>query len=285
MGSSFVLALAALWLLAAAAPPKYTTFADLVWTNSGTAFTTTAGKTNNFLSYSSTALTYLFSSNHTIQINSSATPSGSIPLGDGTTAIGYSASSGSVGDYNTTVGYGAMFAVNGTENTAAGFEALDSSGPNNYCVMVGARSGVSLNAVDGVTGVGWSVFGNLTDGVENTAIGYKAGFTVDVGSSNTFVGYFADAAAANLTNVTAIGARVVAQNNNDFVLGNSLNRVRVPGTSTNAVLDVAGQLGLFKGTNYINFPVTNTPPASAVAPVRWVTVTADGTIYRMPLYQ
>jgi len=112
------------------------TFADVVWTNNGVAFTTTEGKTNNFLSYSSTALTYLFSSNHTIQINSSATPSGSIPLGDGTTAIGYSASSGSVGDYNTTVGYGAMFAVNGTENTAAGYQALDSSVPNNYCVIV-----------------------------------------------------------------------------------------------------------------------------------------------------
>ena len=36
LGSCFVVALATLWLLAAAAPPKYTTFADLVWTNTTT---------------------------------------------------------------------------------------------------------------------------------------------------------------------------------------------------------------------------------------------------------
>jgi len=56
--------------------------------------------------------------------------------------------------------------------------------------------------------------------------------------------------------------------------------------TTNATpLDVAQQLGLYSGTNYINFSATNTPPVDTATIVKWVTVTVQGSIYRMPLYQ
>ena len=84
--------------------------------------------------------------------------------GAGNTYMGYQSGYGDAstndGTYNTAVGYEALLYSAGDYNTAIGFEALQGS----------SRS---------------------FTGVQNTGVGYRAGFEMDYGSYNTYLGTLA----------------------------------------------------------------------------------------------
>jgi hypothetical protein len=240
MGSSFVLALAALWLLGAAAPPKYTTFSDLVFTN------------NDEYIWQSRLPTPIADASHPGPPFFIRTNDGSIFWGaniaqdvnieDTTTFWIYRVG---MTDSNDAPNYNFYLAGNNNENYdhLSSFHTFGKTDKDNPYSFLNLRA-----------------FG--TNGVED-----KISFSVD--PSGSFV---------------QSQFQFVHHDAVVFLLTGTNLQVGMPQTNS-STLDIAGQLGLYKGTNYINFPVTNTPPVSAVAPVRWVTVTADGTIYRVPLYQ
>jgi len=52
-------------------------------------------------------------------------------------------------------------------------------------------------------------------------------------------------------------------------------------------VDFSGAITLAGTTNQITFGGTNTPPVSAVAPTKWISVkvAGEGAVYRVPLYE
>jgi hypothetical protein len=122
------------------------------------------------------------------------------------TLLGYQALnsvlSGSIAEKNTAIGNQSLFNLQGgTENT--GF---------------GRRSLFRLEQSSRLTGVGLEVlFNTISD--NNTAIGFRAGFTNTTGSLNTYIGTQSDAAGANYSNSTAIGYSSSITRSNEIVLG------------------------------------------------------------------
>ena len=88
----------------------------------------------------------------------------------------------------------------------------------------------------------------------NTAVGTLAGYSNATGTSNTFVGFKANASSGGFTNATAIGANAVVGESNALVLGNGAN-VGI-GTSTPQIaLDVEGAFGsLLFDPNAVMYP-------------------------------
>jgi len=239
MGGSFVVGMTALWLLGAAAPPKYTTFADLVLTND------TSDEAVYVVPHDST---------NAMWVDQRSTHEGMIWNGRGAW-VNYGPGTG--GNTSARGFFSLRQADIETDLTGINVESIDSV---NFNIDNYFQAAASTN---------YSVY-SLTYTSPAHFDSFRVQFAEDP---------FGDPVRLTISNQLVFAVSI-------------LGEIRTPTLTslatktTNATpLDVAGQLGLFKGTNYINFNATNTPPASAVAPVKWVTVTADGTIYRLPLYQ
>lgn len=117
---------------------------------------------------------------------------------------------------NITVGLGAGAQLS---NLAIGNNALGSTtGTSNVAVGGNALSGsVSFNTAVGANALANNVFGS-----RDVAIGYKAGFTNQVGSDNVYIGAEADAIDYNgYSNSIAIGSNVKISASNTTIIGNS----------------------------------------------------------------
>jgi hypothetical protein len=97
---------------------------------------------------------------------------------------------------NTAIGVGALeFDSTGNYNTAVGRYAGFSNKQGNYTTFMGYESGY-YNKSSQNTGIGSFALtfnnfttGSSTDGIENTGIGYGAGYLVNLGSKNTAIGH------------------------------------------------------------------------------------------------
>ncbi len=91
-------------------------------------------------------------------------------------------------------------------------------------------------------------------------------------------------ASTNASQFGAAGGTLTVKN------GPSLTNIVHFGTMTNAAfrnLTNAGAFTLAGTTNQVTFGASNLPPASAVAPVKWISVqvTGETNAYRLPLYE
>jgi hypothetical protein len=144
------------------------------------------------------------------------------------------------GSYNTALGYYALFSnTSGIRNLALGFKALfaNTTGTNN--VGAGTESLFSnttglLNVAIGVAAlrsnsIGWhhTALGNSAlynfsgDLSYNLAVGERAGYELTTGNNSVFLGSYADASGSNFSNVSAIGAHTIVNDNNKVRFGDS----------------------------------------------------------------
>lgn len=177
---------------------------------------------------------------------------GSPVTGAKNSALGFDALNAlTSGTENVGIGDSALtFLTTGNDNVGIGLDAGNSLidgtgnffiGPNsgalfqhgNYNIMLGPSAGQEVgssgNTITGDTLVGFAALGNSdtitgTDGNE-TAIGYQAGVTEQVGTLNTYIGYGADTSQSGIavTNVTVIGAKAIVSESNAVILGNLAN--------------------------------------------------------------
>jgi hypothetical protein len=96
--------------------------------------------------------------------------------------------------YNTAVGHNAMTGVTtGLENTALGYLAGQAITVGNENVSLGGRSLYSEVQGDGTTAIGtWALYWQASDSANeetyNVAVGKAAGYHVELGQYNTFIG-------------------------------------------------------------------------------------------------
>ncbi len=193
------------------------------------------------------------------------------------TAVGVSALiANATSDNNTAVGAFALYQNNSRGNTAIGAYALRTlqNTTSLWNVAIGDSAAINLafganNVVMGAwafkdhingsrnTAIGNFAMGESTNGDENTAlgenslsntnsnlntgIGKNAGLTNFNGTNNSFLGAFADAGSATLTNATAIGFRSRVDASNAMVLG-SINGVNGATASTNVGIGTTNPL-------------------------------------------
>jgi len=168
--------------------------------------------------------------------------------GSGNTAVGeqafYIPYSGS---YNTGVGAsaGAIY-TNSSNMTAFGYNALSIDDAASASDAFGYEAGAYISTGTSNVAFGYEALygasGAFTNGAYNTAVGYKAltlvqgagnsntalgyqagdaGTAITTGSTDTFVGWDAQANSATYTNGTAIGNAAILTGSSYFVLGNS----------------------------------------------------------------
>jgi hypothetical protein len=145
-----------------------------------------SGSTGNFNDLTTSAGTVTLGGTVTINgMSTSVNQSGSTRYGDTASTIG--------AQYSTSVGYQAGRYNSGNYTTAIGYQSLYgasfASQDNRYCTAVGA---LTLTSV-------------LDNAVNNTAVGYKAGWSISTGDVNTLVGDSSGDAITSGSGNTAIG--------------------------------------------------------------------------------
>ncbi len=137
----------------------------------------------------------------------------------------------------------------------------------------------------------------VVDGVfEVVNSGLYAGYqqSLSAGSSNVYnYGFLAGAGLSGVINDTmAFGYRSLPTQSHQIVMGvapvGSGNIFVVHNGNTNKFLvSNLGAITLAGTTNQVTFGATNTAPASAVAPTKWISVQVSGEsgVFRIPLYE
>ncbi len=168
---------------------------------------------------------------------------GTIAMGNGALQFAYSL--GGADNADVAIGYNAAQSLtSGQRNVFIGADAATSFGEGSRNTVIGCKAawtGFSTNdditsigylslsgigKVSGLTAVGSQALVNNWHGIENTALGFKAGQTITEGSTNTLVGYQADAS-ASVSNAIVIGDRITATSNNRVMFGNANNDFNV----------------------------------------------------------
>jgi hypothetical protein len=206
--------------------------------------------------------------------------------------LGFAGSTGTVAQQNTGVGYGALgidigdSSGDGCCNTAVGYIALEntndssSQGPSSLAAnntAVGYGTLAENTTGSGNTATGFLALSNNLTGSVNTAFGSYAGtlgFTGQItGSSDTFIGYWANPSAGALSNATAIGANAEVAESNALVLG-SINGVNLATASVNvgigtttpqAALDINANNGAGGLDTYIGAPCNGSASFAGIA--------------------
>ena len=117
-------------------------------------------------------------------------------------SLGKSNEGAHLGQENTALGGFALSSINGgNKNTGIGSKALQAQGTN-YSTAVGVQAGATstgdYNTSVGMDAyLGYSIGGNVPTGEKNTIIGARAGYQLDGGSNNVFVGYEAGTGQTN----------------------------------------------------------------------------------------
>ena len=126
--------------------------------------------------------------------------------GSNSTHVGQNAGTGASGNNNVSVGKDAMSAFTGADSVAIGLEALDATSSTK------------------ATSIGYQSLTGLTATTEhNTALGYRAGLTLDDGDQCVFLGSTADTSDTDGNNQIAIGYGAVCDAPNKIMMGNHRN--------------------------------------------------------------
>lgn len=140
------------------------------------------------------------------------------------TANGFEAlHSNTIGSNNTATGYESQFQnTGGIYNVSDGFESLLNNTAGEYNTAIGSFSMVNSNG--GIasfnTAVGGFTLVNTTGSQFNTALGYNAGSTFDMGYNNTILGANCDVAGPGFFNCIAIGQAVTCTASSQARIGN-----------------------------------------------------------------
>ncbi|MBC7411149.1 MAG: tail fiber domain-containing protein [Bacteroidia bacterium] len=143
--------------------------------------------------------------------------------------------SGIISLNNTALGLSTLTNMTATSsnNTAMGVQSLQNVASGNKNTAIGAQS------LQGTTGI------------ENSAIGYRAGNVNTLGNYNSFLGSFADVATNNLTKAVAIGYNAKVSASNSLVLGG----IGVDALNVGiAVANPAGRLHLYEAVGTVLSP-------------------------------
>ena len=224
-------------------------------------------------------------------------------VGDFNVAIGPQALYSNKADYNVAVGYQSLLNNStGIRNVAAGYQSLISNITGSENVAIGnvcmnentigsfnvalGKAALSSSAGNNNTAIGAASLSRITvtDGSNNTAIGYESGLTTKAGNNNTFLGaYTGTDSVTAYTTSTAIGYYAQINASHQIVLGTSGEIIKIPGsyvgingvynpTATYPVdggtyaLDVSGNINayyinLLSGSTYTNNPYGLVPKA------------------------
>ena len=107
-----------------------------------------------------------------------------------------------LGNENTALGGFALSSINGgSKNTGIGSKALQGEGTS-FSTAVGVQAGATstgnYNTSVGMDAyLGYMIGGNIPTGEKNTIIGARAGYQLDAGSNNVFVGFEAGTGQTN----------------------------------------------------------------------------------------
>ncbi len=143
--------------------------------------------------------------------------------GSSNTAIGYLASRNQTGSFNTSVGRGALqgaASATNSECVAVGVYALNVAASGVQNTAVGYGAGFDLVSSNWCTLIGGYAGQNVTSGSANTLIGYNTGVQITTGTTNCALG---DSAYlnGNYTNSTCLGYDSSVSGSNEVQLGNS----------------------------------------------------------------
>ena len=176
--------------------------------------TATTDDADNNIAIGTEALKALTTSDGIVAIGHQALKA--LTEGVGNVAVGYTAlSTLSSGDYNVAIGYTAAANLTGNQSIAIGYEALKVHGIGSHNIAIGwgamkdtnghadtlaSVENIFIGTVAGGgtwatndsnrnIGIGhYSLYGAMNGAVENTALGYKAGYAITTGTYNTLVG-------------------------------------------------------------------------------------------------
>jgi len=196
------------------------------------------------------------------------------------------------GGSNTAIGVSAgPFITTGQRNTLfGGFCGRDiTTGQSN--VSMGYSAGASLSSGDYNVAIGTSCLNAVARGIRNTAIGHlSAGRLSDLSSYNTIVNSEVNSIFITLNGVVAIGMDsgggfATATADNQFVLGTSTHKYRLPGIIETPLVigpqgTSSGSGGVIRfrelaanGINYVSFKA----PDAITSDVTWTLPATDGT--------
>ena len=117
-------------------------------------------------------------------------------------SLGKSNEGAHLGVENTAIGGFALSGINGgSKNTGIGSKALQGNGTR-FSTAVGVQAGATstgdYNTSVGMDAyLGYAIGGNIATGEKNTIIGARAGYQLDAGSNNVFVGFEAGTGQTN----------------------------------------------------------------------------------------
>jgi hypothetical protein len=172
----------------------------------------------------STAYTSGVNNNTAIGYNAMAQITGAV---DSNTAVGYYSlyQAGASANYNTAFGYETLYQATGSHNTAVGYQSMRYPGSGNYNTAVGTEAlklGATNTCATGNTAIGDSALMSVTcttsagsEGSYNTAIGYAALGSLTTGIDNTALGYRAgnpDSGGAGVAVTTGSGNIIIGNN-------------------------------------------------------------------------
>lgn len=177
------------------------------------------------------------------------------------TAMGYQTlSNNSSGYQNAAFGFQALRANStGRQNTAVGYQALRNNTTNVCNTAIGYRALYCSNGSNN-TAVGWCAGFNVTTGSSNTLIGFNAGSNIVTGNSNTVLGSGVNGNNVGNTNTAVGGAVGLAGTNNTtigFQAGTSLSTGQ-----RNTVVGSGAGYGISSAYNTITVSRGGTPSNS-----------------------
>lgn len=160
----------------------------------------------------------------------------------------------------------------GFASYATAFSVQSSSLAGSTCMQF-----VSTSTNDAV--LGFNVAQNWTgDSGYNTILGSQAVFNdINTTKSNIIAGAFVDPPVSGTGNSLNVGNAI-------WTIGGLNLKGNTPATAT---VQINNKLYIAGGTNELVFGFTNTAPAGAATPTKWVSVqiNGEGVAYRVPLYQ
>jgi hypothetical protein len=139
-------------------------------------------------------------------------------VGSANTAIGEQALFNNVdGSHGTAIGGEALFNnLDGQENVGVGYRTLYTNDHGNRNTGMGYRTLAFNSDGNDNTAIGWNaLYNNRTGGVENTAVGSRAGFTITSNNGLTAIGFRALQGSSAGSN-TAVGWNAMENNTNGF---------------------------------------------------------------------
>ena len=175
----------------------------------------------------------------------------------------------STGNYNIAIGSASLQSNrNRSKNVAVGVGALQNTGST--VLPTDLTQGLENTAI------GYAAMGTNTTGYRNTAIGASSFNNFSLGgNNNTVVGYGADISLGNISNATAIGSNATVGISNAVVLGSSA-KVGIGTSTPGQKLEVVAENSILNAGHFISsFPTSYLSNGATVLAENTLTISTD----------